>query len=360
MSNIFTHKKQSRFIIAAVACCAMLGVAIVYMAHAATNNFLSVETETGARTGNASSVFDSSASGSNAVKFSATASAELKGWELTSSAVGLAPFGISCDSLPAYTGPEAPANGAVITGKRFTSPLYVYNGTITITKSCFKTTSNGPYGMVTTWNPNIPSMKAQGQVTITDSEFDGSLMSNQEVAYTAAFMGVAILERNYIHDFGSGIAFYNTGTTYTANAINNYVEKMRAYGNAATSGSHNETFTVRDYDTSTNPSRAMAVRGNYFKIDSGNDTGSLFIQAYGGFIDNVTVENNYLLGGGYQLILEYHNNGYGTHMKAINNRFTSTGYGAGYVTGGSGWAQQTDNYKYDSSKLDGKGAAVSF
>lgn len=324
----------------------------------------SQEAESGTMSANATQVADTTASGGNAVQFSEAApTGELMGWELTPTNIGLAPHGLTCDSLPAYTGSDTPADGTVITGKRFTQPLWLYNGTITITKSCFKPISNGPYGLVTTWDSLCPHPlcvpEPKGQVTITDSEFDGSLMTNQEVAYTAAFMGVGILERNYIHDMGSGIAFYKTASTYTASSINNYVEKMRAYGNAATTGSHNESFTIRDHNTTTNPSRQLAVRGNYFKIDSGNDTGSLFIQAYAGFINNVTVENNYLLGGGYQLILEYHNNGYGTNMRSINNRFTSTGYGAGYTTGGSGWAQWTNNYRYDGTKTDAKGTVVS-
>ncbi len=340
----------------------VVGSAAVY---AATNTFNSQQVELGTRTGGAVVVADTSASGGNAVRFAENPAptGELMGWEINPTNIGLAPHGLSCDTLPEYTGSTTPPDGTVISERRITQPLYVYRGNITITKSCIKTTSNGPYGMITTWDTLCPHPQcveeALGQVTITDSEFDGSLMTNQQVAYTAAFMGVAILERNYIHDFGSGIAFYKTGTQNTAAAINNYVEKMRAYGNPATTGSHNESFTIRDYNTSGNPSRTMAVRGNYFKIDSGNDTGSLFIQAYAGFINNVTVENNYLLGSGYQLILEYHNAGYGNNMRSINNRFTSTGFGPGYTTGGSGWAQWTDNHIYNAGQPGGKGAIVS-
>lgn len=361
MSNRRARQKHIILVIATVFASVL---AITGLAYAATNIYHAGQAESGTRTANAAVVADTSASGNSAIRFTATPppSGELMGWAINPTNIGLAPHGLSCDSLPVYTGTDTPPDGTVISERRITQPLYVYRGNITITKSCIKTTGNGPYGMVTTWDTLCPHPQCVeeplGQVTITDSEFDGSLMTNQAVAYTAAFMGVGILERNYIHDFGSGIAFYNTGTQRTAAAINNYVERMRAYGNPATTGSHNESFTIRDYDTTENPSRSMAVRGNYFKIDSGNDTGSLFIQAYGGFIDNVTVENNYLLGGGYQLILEYHNNGYGNNMRAINNRFTSTGFGPGYTTGGSGWAQWTDNHIYDAGQPGGKGAVV--
>lgn len=333
-------------------------------AYAATNSYYAGQAESGTRTANAAVVADTSASGNTAVRFTTTppASGELMGWEINPTNIGLAPHGLSCDDLPVYAGSDTPPDGTVITERRINKPLYLYKGTITITKSCFKGTSNGPYGLATTWDTLCPHPlcveEPLGQVTITDSEFDGSLMTNQAVAYTAAFSGVAILERNYIHDMGTGIAFYKTGTHNTAAAINNYVEKMRAYGDPATTGSHNESFTIRDYTTNGNPTRSMAVRGNYFKIDSGNDTGSLFIQAYAGFIDNVTVENNYLLGSGYQLVLEYHNGGYGNNMRAINNRFTSTGFGPGYTTGGPGWVQWTDNHIYDAGQPDGKGAIV--
>lgn len=343
------------------ACSALAVVLTGTAAWAIVNVYQATEPETRTITTAASTVADTSASAGSAVKFGSTQT-ELMGWELTPTNVGLAPHGLDCDTLPVYTGTDTPVAGTVISEKRINTNLFVYKGPITITKSCIKPTSNGPHGLISTWDTLCPHPQCvpepTGQVTITDSEIDGSLMSNQAVAYSAAFMGVGILERNYIHDTGSGIAFYNTGTINTASAINNYVHRMRAYGNAATTGSHNETATIRDYSTSGNPNRQLVIRGNHFNIDSGNDSGALFIQAYAGPINNVTVQNNYMLGNSYQLVLEAHNAGYGNNMRSINNRFSGTGYGVGYTTGGSGWAVWTDNHIYNAGNADGKGAVA--
>ncbi|TAH33654.1 hypothetical protein EYC59_04610 [Candidatus Saccharibacteria bacterium] len=347
------------WMLAGVVVFALVGTVLLAISKAATP-VASYEVESGTKSGNATTVSDSGASGSSAVKFSSTGAQELKGWELTPTNIGLAPFGLSCSTLPPYTGSNTPEAGTVISGKLISTNLYLIKGAVTIEKSCIRPTGSGPHGLISTWDPNnCPNScaTAKGQVIIRDSEIDGSLIPTQQIAYTGAFMGVGILERNYFHDIGSGIGFYNTGPTYTASAVNNYIHKLRAYGNAATTGSHNESATVRDYDISVNPNRQLTFRGNYMTSDSGNDTGALFLQAYSGFIGNVTVENNLLSGGGYQLILEYKNYGYG-NLKSINNRYSGTGYGPGYVTGGVGWAQWTDNYRYDATKTDGKGTAV--
>lgn len=341
------------------ACSALAVVLTGTAAWAIVNVYQATEPETRTITTAASTVADTSASAGSAVKFGSTQT-ELMGWELTPTNVGLAPHGLDCDSLPVYTGSSSPADGTVISERRINTSLYLIYGDITITKSCIRPTSSGPHGLISTWDPNnCPSScaTAMGQVTITDSEIDGSLVPTQQVAYTGAFMGVGILERNYFHDIGSGIAFYNTGSTYTASAINNYVHQLRGYGNPATTGSHNEAATVRDHNPGPG-NRQLTFRGNYLTSDSGNDTGALFLQPYGGFINNVTVENNLLAGGGYQLILEGNYNGYGNNMRSINNRFSATGFGPGYTDGGPGWSLWTENYRNAPGQPGNRGTIV--
>jgi hypothetical protein len=46
-------------------------------------------------------------------------------------------------------------------------------------------------------------------------------------------------------------------------------------------------------------------------------------------------------------------------MQAINNRFGTSGYGVGYVSGGPGWAVWSNNYIYDAGDPDGRGAVAS-
>jgi hypothetical protein len=357
-------KKPRAFRLAAfVTAFAAVATVLLVNSRAATP-VASFETEAGSKTGVATFA-DAGASGGSAVRFSQPTpppTGELKGWELTPTNVGLAPHGLSCATLPPYTGTNTPPAGTVISGKLISTNLYLTTGAVTIEKSCIRPTGSGPHGLISTWDINNCSNScatAMGQVIIRDSEIDGSLVSTQSIAYTGAFMGVGILERNYFHDIGSGIAFYNTGSTYTASAVNNYVHKLRGYGDPATTGSHNESATVRDHAPGTG-NRQLTFRGNYLTSDSGNDTGALFLQPYGGFIDNVTVENNLLGGGGYQLVLEGNYSGYGTNMKVINNRFSGTGYGPGYVDRGPGWSEQRENYRNDPTKTDNKGAVVNF
>lgn len=312
---------------------------------------------------NATLAADTSASGNNAVRFGAgEPAAALKGWQLTPTNTGLAPHGLSCDSLAAYAGSSKPAAGTVITEKRISSSMDLSNGNITIERSCIRPTGGGANALLTTTDFNQCCSPTTGVVTIRDSEINGSLLTAQTAAFQCAFGGVGILERNYIHGMGSGICFFNTGNTLDARAEGNYVHQLRAWGNASGTGSHNEAFTIRDFPTNSNPNRRLAVRNNRLDSSSGNDTGAFFIQTYAGDIDQVLVEGNLLEGGGYQLILEAgFGNIYGTNLAAINNRFSGTGWGPGYSDGKElnySWSQWSENYRNDPSKPDNKGQAV--
>ena len=245
----------------------------------------------------------------------------LVGWQLTASNVGLAPQGLSCSSLPAYTGSSKPAAGTVITQKRIQTAIDLSNGNITIEKSCIQPTSLGPGEHIVTTGTSAP-------VTIRDSEFDGSKLTAQAVAYSCAFRGIGDLDRNYIHDMGSGICFFGTGSTLSGSATNNYVRGLRAYGDPAGSGSHNEAATVRDFPTNSNPNRTLTIRYNRLESDSGSDTAALFIQTYAGNINNVTIEGNLLETNAWELPLEaLYGHSYGTNMRSLNNRFRPGGYG---------------------------------
>lgn len=281
------------------------------------------------------------------------------GWELNASNTGLAPKGLSCSSLPLYGGSGKPSAGTVISEKRIDTSLDLSNGNITIEKSCIQPTSVGgglPLITTTDYN-NCPSGCALTPTTVTirDSEIDGSLMSASAIAQACAFLGIGTIERNYIHDMGSGICMFNTGSSLSATIQGNYVHQLRAFG-----GSHNEAFTIRDFPTDTNPSRYINILNNRFDSSSGNDTGAAFLQTYGDDINNVLFEGNLLEGFGYQLGLEAgFGNIYGTSMRVNNNRFSGTGYGVGYVTDaglGYGWSQWTNNYIYNAGAANGQGA----
>lgn len=294
--------------------------------------------------------------------------AQLFGWQLNENNVGLKPKGLDCATLPEYSGPInrdsfKPEKGAVISGKRISRSLDLTNGNIVIEKSCIAPRNVGYHNnfliTTTTCVGNDCWAAEQGEVTIKDSEISGVAMTAQAISKSCAFHGVGTLQRNYIHSMGSGICFLETGSKYSALAENNYVTKLRAYGNPTTSGSHNEAATIRDFVR--NPA-ARTVKFTNNKLDSAgagdNETGSMFIQPWLGSIYNGILEGNHFIGGGWSLYIENHSgNTYGD-MQAINNRFSSDGYGPSAVGSGPGWKVFRDNYKYDPSKLDGKGSIV--
>jgi hypothetical protein len=197
---------------------------------------------------------------------------------------------------------------------------------------------------------------------IRDSEFDGSLLSQQGAASAAAFWGVADMQRNYIHDLGSGIALYNTGRQLSALIEHNYVTRMISYGNPATTGNHSDGFTIRDFNVSSNPNRQAIIRNNRFNTDTPNATGSFFIQdTWSAGIGNILATGNLLEGRGYEMAGEKRNAPI-TNIRVTNNRFRGTsdgGYGACYRDGGFVWTEWSNNYLYDANKSDKAGAPVS-
>lgn len=283
-----------------------------------------------------------------------------RGWELDETNTGLAGVSLDCASLAPYTGGEKPKAGAVIERVRITTGLDLSNGGVTLDRVCIQPTSVGQ-GMpvVTTTDYNQCCGVAPATVTISNSDFDGSKLSVRDAAMATAFLGVADLRNNYLHDFGSGIAIFNAGTELDATVEGNYVGRLLGYGDPATDGNHSDAFTVRDFDTSTRPSRRLVVRNNRFDCDSPNATGAFFIQTYGGPIHNLTMSGNLLQGGGYQLGLnEMNGNAYG-ELAALDNRFSGTGYGPAYVQGGAGWDTWEENYRDEPSAPEHRGAPVS-
>jgi hypothetical protein len=280
------------------------------------------------------------------------------GWAIKAANVGLAPSGKTCEQLPAYTGPvEIPA-GSVITGVRFISPISLYRGTIVIEHSCFQPTTAGRgLPIVTTTNYNGNFEPGRGKVIIRHSEFDGSLLPPTLAAYATAFIGIADLQRNHVHHFGSGLALYNTGTQLDALVEHNLVTQLLPQHNTISSSHHSDAFTIRDFPTSERPDRVAIIRANRFNCDSTNATGAFFIQPWHGRISNVRIEANLLEGRGWNLALEHNKHGY-SNVSAINNRFAPSQHGAAYIDGGEGWAIWRHNHRFAPGRKDGKGAPL--
>lgn len=332
------------------------------------------EPEAGVLSGAAVAQVASGASGGTIVVFGAplptttptnSPGADLYGWQLTAANVGLASVGLTCSSLPLYTGSPKPASGTVITGRRIPGSLDLSAGNITIDRSCVQpatgTIGSGLPVITTTDNNACTSAGCAvtpATVTISNSEIDGSMLSAHDAAFATGLIGIANMMNNYIHDLGSGIGLMNTGKTLDAVIEHNYITRLKAYGDGATTGNHSDGFTIRDFDAGTKPSRTVVVRNNRFDCNSGNDTGAFFIQTYAGNINNVTVTGNLLEGSGYNLGLNQDFGNTYTNVTASNNRFTPSGYGAAYVQGGLGWNSWSGNYLNDPSKGNNQGAVV--
>ncbi|HET9411235.1 MAG TPA: Ig-like domain-containing protein, partial [Candidatus Saccharimonadales bacterium] len=147
-----------------------------------------------------------STSTDNSVKYDAPTS--MVGWQLNATNTGLAPHGLSCDTLPEYTGPAKVPAGTTISQMKITKSLVLTQGGVTIERSCFKPTV-ADYTMVQTYDNdlcdnNTGCLPPAGLSVIRDSEFNGSLLDSTPTqtynrAHTTAFKGIATLQRNYIH-----------------------------------------------------------------------------------------------------------------------------------------------------------------
>jgi hypothetical protein len=271
------------------------------------------------------------------------------GWTVDETTVGLAPLGLVCNQLPAYSGPyEIPA-GTVMSGRRFTDGVSLYQGDITIERSCFQPNSVGSgLPIAGTTNYNGESEPGRGKVIIRDCEFDGTLLSDEIARTVTAFSGIADLQRNYIRHLGSGISLSNTGTQQDALVEHNFV--------VDTGSSEGSSFVITDFTDADRPDRVAIIRNNRFGHDTSTGSGAARIVAASERIVNVTFEGNLLEGPGYNLVLEWSDYGY-SNLSAINNRFIPTGFGATYSTG-PGWAIWQENYLYDPAMPDGKGQVV--
>lgn len=279
----------------------------------------------------------------------------LMGWELNASNTGLARNGLTCAGLPQYSGPSKLARGTKLYRLRVTVPLDLAAGDILIDQSCIA--PNGTTSVVeslvttTTCAGDNCTATAVGNVVIRDSEITAEHLSDATIPRSCAFLGVGTLQRNYMHGMGSGICFFETGPTHSALAEGNYVTHLRA-----ANGSHNEAATVRDFRDS--PNRTVKFLNNRLDCQTSADTGGLFIQPTWLPIYHLTVQGNYLEGGGYNLYLERTGNATYGDVHSVNNRFRSTGWGPSATVSGPGWVEWRDNYRLDPTKADARGAVV--
>lgn len=281
-----------------------------------------------------------------------------RGWQLTPAMVGLQGAGVTTGMLTPYTGPEVIPPGTY-TRMLFTRPYHtVYLGETTFRECLFRPTSYSPgTGVLTGINWRGDFSRQRGQCIIEDCEFDGSLIgTNEQIGFSTPLVLCAIIRRCYIHDWGSGIAFYNTGRDFNCIAEHNYIHRM-----ISNSSNHVSPITIRDFPNSLNPLRSCLIKDNYSHLDTTNASSSLFIQTQVNNVNNVTIQGNYLRGRGYNLVLSQDFNRFPytySNIVATNNRFTPESFGAVSIDGGSGFASFTNNFIYSPSASDNRGAPV--
>jgi hypothetical protein len=331
------------------------------------------EAEQGAVSGTAEVLNDATASGGKAIIFKPApvtpppttpppTGSTMMGWQVTADNIGLKPLGLSCDSLPVYTGPENLAAGTTISGKRIEGRLNASKGNIVIEKSCIRPKSGSGPLIGASYLDGSNNRAPDGPITVRDSEINASLLSRADAANSDGVRGFpTTFQRNYVHSMGSGIAILLTGNSQNALIENNYVHKLTWDGGASSSESddtHSDAFTIRD---AAGTGRVITVKNNRFDCSGGHESGAAFLQTWLGPINNVSLEGNLLEGNNYNLTLSYLDYPF-SGMKATNNRFNpfagSYGPAATYGNGPASWAVWTDNYRYDASKPDAKGAAV--
>lgn len=276
--------------------------------------------------------------------------AELMGWELTPSNVGLAPYGIDGNSLPSYTTNPVPAN-TTITEKKIVwsgGQLDLDAGGITIERCLLQPTSTGTSNLITVQSFSPPSPNR-----IIDSELDCSLIATQDIAYACGLRGIwSELTRNYIHDVGSGICLVDYDDTITTSSlyVNNLITGLRGFGDPGTTGSHNEAATIRCNRIDLDASRTTVWRGNWIDTSGApaNSSAGMFMQTppgYGCPVGNVYIHNNYIDGGGnYNVYAD--GNQYSGVFELVNNRFATPAPFTCAISGFT-WTTQSGNSMYD-------------
>lgn len=286
----------------------------------------------------------------------------LNGWDLTPSNIGLAGVGLVGANLTAYTGPATIPSGTTITEKKFTSAINVSEGNIVIERCFFQTTNIYNESMCDARFP-------QGDLTIQDCEFDGSLLSPAVREGVYGFQGGCnLFARNYIHDVGvAGISITSERDTpqwseFANTPVHTLVENNYVHQIFHLLDGHHEAGTIRSFLKNAADTRTLTWRGNYLDITQTESvSGGMFIQPTDEPIYNVWLENNVFSGEGWNLDA-HDSSGIKVirNLHVVNNRFRAgvrEYYGPVSATT-PGIAEWVDNHVYDAGQPDHAGTVV--
>jgi hypothetical protein len=268
----------------------------------AAGSVVSTETESGTKSTQATQVTDATASGSQAVKFTAPSSS---GTDFCSTSPALP----SVKPTPSNTGvpagtvltPSGDINvttaGAVINAKDISGDIVISANNVTIKNSKIHSDGSGYW-----------TIKTSGSYTGT------KLINNEIYSDNGGYIGVyledAFICGNYVHSFENGMTLGNNVMVQA-----NYIDRLK--GNQA--GAHYDGIEIYDGGNSKywgNNILMTDANGNWL-----TETGALNLTAWNTNIDNVEMNGNWLGGGSYTLYVDEQNGFQATNVKITNNRF---------------------------------------
>ena len=232
--------------------------------------------------------------------------------------------------------------GATVEDRIISNELDLTAGGITLRRCLIRPTSVGQ---------GMPLVSA-GDAVLEDCEIDGSLIADADIVYNIAVSGTGSIRRCDIHDAASGIYLNNDGATPSV-AENDYVHDLRWISPA-----HMDGITVRG-----STGAGVSILRNRSECGSQDGcTGAFFSQPYNAAIDHLEIRGNLFAGYGYTLYVDNHGNGYGSDIRVVDNRLDpyDGAWGPFAMDDGVTLAEFSDNYLYDPSADDAKGAPVTF
>lgn len=279
----------------------------------------------------------------------------LRGWQVTVGNTGLAGVGVDKNTLPVYNETNPIPAGSTISMKKLID-LDFTNGNITVDR-CW---------IVMTGNPSNSIGSPYAVNTVQDSDIEATHYQGSPVGNRATNKAITVLRCNI--SGGQALVYMNGPGTIQQCYLHDMISAFSNHCDGFTRriGTEQVNFIDNYLDSYTNPDHTSAT---------------VFLQTNSGFIDNILFQGNFFKNGNTsyaRVALEKKDgNAYGTHLIMDNNRFypangvqetvdpvpgihSHYGYTYDYdlAVTGPGWGQWTNNYVYDPSKPDSKGALI--
>ena len=224
--------------------------------------------------------------------------------------------------------------GQVVSGLIITGGVQISASNVTLENCIIEVPS--------TANWNIGVAGGLTGVNIENCEIVGAGSSGPQGSYGIYVQGNSQVTINAvnIHDVGQGLVLNDGQVTLE----NSYIHDLHAG-----SGTHYED--IGYFGAATSSTFSLNIQSNTL-INQNNQTASVFLQNYFGAVNNVTVNNNILVGGDYTVYMDgTGDGGPGTGTAVTNVSFTNNHMGAGIFgyTYFNGWS----NPVYTGSVNDG-------